>query len=100
MSNQSQGQLPSITTIIVALVGVVGTIIVAYLQFYVPNQTTATKTQMVTLSVTPLPGATNTPPATFALTFTPSPTGTPTRMTGDWSGTSILKVQNGVILKD
>jgi len=77
MSSKSKSQLPVIATIIVAVMGVV----VAYVQFYLPNklaidatQTAESKLLIIALSATPLPSATDMPTATFAPTITVTPT--------------------------
>jgi len=80
MSSKSKSQLPVIATIIVAVMGVV----VAYVQFYLPNklaidatQTAESKLLIAALSATPLPSATNTSTPTFVPTSTLTPIPTP-----------------------
>ena len=81
--NESSEKQPSVTvatTIIVALLGLIGTITVAYFQFYIPNKlaidatkTADTKLLVAALSATPVPSSTEMATATITPTLTNTP---------------------------
>lgn len=80
-SSEKQPLVGVIATIVVAVLGLIGTISVAYFQYYLPNkleidatQTAESKLLILALSATPLPSATDNPTATFAPTITTTPT--------------------------
>jgi hypothetical protein len=82
---KSQSSLPIIATIIVAVVGTIGTIAVAYFQFYLPEQlkikttlTAEARLIIAALSVTSTPTSTSLPTATVTSTPTFAPTYTQT----------------------
>jgi len=84
-SSERQPSVAVIATIIVALLGLIGTISVAYFQYYVPNklaidatQTADAKLLIAALSATPVPSATEMATATIAPTITATPTSTNT----------------------
>lgn len=108
-SSERQPSVAVIATIIVALLGLIGTITVAYFQYYVPNKLAIDATQTAearllteSLSATPLPTATIAPTITTIPTSTNTPLPPPLveifpQVDG---GEKFVYINNGGLLSD